>query len=66
MQVQSKLYLISNNAHILKTIANSNRYYILVSSLHVYVICHIYLNAKETQPFSIHFFFHIDHMKLIS
>ena len=26
----------------------------------------IYLNAKETQPFSIHFFFHMDHMRLIS
>ena len=27
---------------------------------------HIYLNAKETQTFSIHFFFHMDHMRLIS
>ena len=26
----------------------------------------LYLNAKETQPFSIHFFFHMDHMMLIS
>ena len=41
MQAQSNLYLISNNSHILKTIANSNRYYILVSSLRIYVIGHI-------------------------
>ena len=26
----------------------------------------IYLNAKEMQPFSVHFFFHMDHMRLIS
>ena len=26
----------------------------------------IYLNAKETQPFSIHFFFHMDQIRLIS
>ena len=26
----------------------------------------IYLNAKETQPFSIQFFFHMAHMRLIS
>ena len=26
----------------------------------------LYLNAKETQPFSIHFFFHMDHMRVIS
>ena len=28
--------------------------------------CKIYLNAKETQPFSIHFFFHMHQMRLIS
>ena len=26
----------------------------------------IYSNAKETQPFSIHFFFHLGHVRLIS
>ena len=31
-----------------------------------FILCLIYLNAKETQPFSNHFFFHMDHMRLIS
>ena len=26
----------------------------------------IYLNSKETQPFEIHLFFHMDYMRIIS
>ena len=40
-----------------------------MSSLHQWkgeMAYEIYLNAKETQLFSIHFFFHMDHMRLIS
>ena len=42
------------------------KYVISLGCISAIKLSNIYLNAKEAQPFSIHFFFNADHMGLFS
>ena len=43
------------------------QFHLILNAIKTKLIMHVlYLNAKETQPFLTHFFFHMDHMRLIS